>query len=182
MTVVAPPARPGPSVLGIRPATRCSRVIISLCTLASSAALALKLKGPGGKPPGHGRTKSHQFAQDSSALVTRRWSTRSLSRSIARRTVAVKAQRALLPGTRNQRGICRPPRRRWRVGYGRTHHRDALRGAVVLQGDGLPQVRRLTHTDMWAGSRACCTTAARSSRTESRSTASLSPAANAATI
>src|ERR1700730_1006722 len=40
----------------------------------------------------------------------------------------------------------------------------------------------LIHTDTWAGSRAACTTPARSSRTESRSTASFSRAANCATI
>jgi transposase len=46
----------------------------------------------------------------------------------------------------------------------------------------MTQPRWLTHTDMCAGSRACCTTPARSPRTESRSTASFSRAANAATI
>jgi len=43
-----------------------------------------------------------------------------------------------------------------------------------------PQSRWLIHTETWAGSRAWCTTPARSSRTESRSTASFKRAANAA--
>ena len=45
-----------------------------------------------------------------------------------------------------------------------------------------PQSRRLIHIETWAGSRAWCTTPARSSRTASRSTASFSRAANAATV
>jgi len=61
-------------------------------------------------------------------------------------------------------------------------HRDALCRVDVLRGDGLPQARRLTHTEMWAGSKACWTTRARSARTESKSTASCSRAANTATI
>ena len=40
----------------------------------------------------------------------------------------------------------------------------------------------LIHTDTWAGSRAWTTTVAKSSRTEFRSTASFSRAANAATV
>jgi hypothetical protein len=47
---------------------------------------------------------------------------------------------------------------------------------------GLPQPGGLIHTEMWAGSRAWCTTPARSFRTESRSTVSFSRAANAATV
>jgi hypothetical protein len=47
---------------------------------------------------------------------------------------------------------------------------------------GEPHLRSLIHTDTWAGSRAWCTTPARSSRTESRSTASFKRAANAATV
>ena len=47
---------------------------------------------------------------------------------------------------------------------------------------GLPHSFGLIHTETWAGSRAWCTTPARSSRTESRSTVSFSRAANAATV
>ena len=47
---------------------------------------------------------------------------------------------------------------------------------------GLPHSCGLIHTETWAGSRAWCTTPARSSRTESRSTVSFSRAANAATV
>ena len=47
---------------------------------------------------------------------------------------------------------------------------------------GQSQSRWLIHTDTWAGSRAWCTTPDRSSRTASRSTASFSRAAKAATV
>src|SRR5207248_6686668 len=41
---------------------------------------------------------------------------------------------------------------------------------------------RSSHTERWAGSRTLCTTLARSSRTESRSTVSFRVAANAVTV
>jgi hypothetical protein len=47
---------------------------------------------------------------------------------------------------------------------------------------GGSHLRWLIHTETWAGSRARDTTPARSSRTESRSTASFRRAANAATV
>ena len=47
---------------------------------------------------------------------------------------------------------------------------------------GLPHSCCLIQTETWAGSRAWCTTPARSSRTESRSTVSFRRAANAATV
>src|ERR1017187_8094952 len=49
-------------------------------------------------------------------------------------------------------------------------------------GGSQPQSRWLIHTETWAGTRARDTTPARSSRTESRSTASFRRVANAATV
>ncbi len=57
-----------------------------------------------------------------------------------------------------------------------------VRGAGWTVVAGLPHSCGLIHTETWAGSRAWCTTPARSSRTESRSTVSFSRAANAATV
>ncbi len=60
------------------------------------------------------------------------------------------------------------------------------RGRAGLEGGGVggsqTQSRWVIRSDTWVGSRAWCTTLARSSRTVSRSTASLSRAANAATV
>ncbi len=54
--------------------------------------------------------------------------------------------------------------------------------ALAAAGPRCRQSRRLIHTDMWAGSSACCTELARSACTASRSTASCSRAANPAMI
>jgi hypothetical protein len=77
MIVFATPSAENPSVDGCRPATKCSRVIISLSPLASwppgtLAALCLKTQKPRRKPPGRGRIESPQLAQDGSAFVTKR--------------------------------------------------------------------------------------------------------------
>jgi nucleotide-binding universal stress UspA family protein/MFS family permease len=57
-----------------------------------------------------------------------------------------------------------------------------LEAASPRETGGSAQSRRLVHTQTWAGSSAICTTRARSSQTVSRSTASFSRAANAATV
>jgi transketolase len=76
----------------------------------------------------------------------------------------------------------RTRRARWAASTPLSDHRSQVGLVVAPVNSELPQARRLTHTETWAGSRACCTTPARSSRTESGSTASFRRAANAATV